>query len=303
MALLVVALLAVFRSWSATGLDASRLAQVLGALTHPELTTRSASQVELQLVIVVGAGSNGPATANSTTGQTLRVLPGSPNPGQTIAFDGSGFAANVDGDLRVVNPSRQIDRTLFTAHTDGSGAFHAETAWPDYATLPPDIYQLHLALAAPSGGPGPSEALLNGLKAIGEIVLIAVVGMLVGFGITRAVARTAWLKTWSIEVALVGVILVALLGMFAAVVVVAAFSLGRELTARTLVQDVTLAALLSLVGAGGIGVLVLQYASQGQFGQAATLVWLALIALVLIALGQRATTIRRSLLAPNGSRS
>lgn len=131
------------------------------------------SQVDLPLLIVVGAGSNGPASANTQTGQTLRILPGSPMPGQTVTFEASGFAPEVDGDLRVVNPSRQIDRVLLPVRTDSHGAFHLESAWPDYTTLPPDIYQLHLVLAAPVGAERPSDALLNGVKLAGGVLVLA----------------------------------------------------------------------------------------------------------------------------------
>ena len=36
-------------------------------------------------------------------------------------------------------------------HTDRNGSFHQESVWPDYATLPPDIYTFKLVISAPTG--------------------------------------------------------------------------------------------------------------------------------------------------------
>jgi hypothetical protein len=104
----------------------------------------AATPVDLQMPLIVGAGSTGPATVNGQAGQTLRVQPGSASAGQKVAVDGTGFAPDADGQLRIQSSSRSIDLLFLRVHTDGSGNFHADGTWPDYTTLPPDIYQLHL---------------------------------------------------------------------------------------------------------------------------------------------------------------
>src|SRR5438067_1217480 len=103
---LVVLLLAVVvlvRGWMVTEIDLGKLsnaqnaAPILKALVQPDVAARDVTPIDLEVPFIVGAGANGPATVSSPTGQTLRITPGSASAGQTVAFDGSGFEPDTDG--------------------------------------------------------------------------------------------------------------------------------------------------------------------------------------------------------------
>ncbi|HEX8968281.1 MAG TPA: phosphonate ABC transporter, permease protein PhnE, partial [Chloroflexota bacterium] len=222
---------------------------ILKALLQPDVAARDQTQVDLRVAFVVGAGSTGPASVNDDAGQMLRITPGSASPGQTIAFDGTGFAPDADGQLRIQNPSRGIDGLFTRVHTDGKGSFHEERAWPDYATLPPDIYQFHLILNAPTGSLHPSETLLTSLSRIGETILLALMGtvfgvlfsaplsflgarnLMGGSPVGRAiywVVRLIFTITRSIEVLILGVVMVVIVGIgsYAGVLAIVVHSIG-----------------------------------------------------------------------------
>src|SRR5262249_37751175 len=145
-----------------------------------DVAARDAEPIELQQPLVVGAGSPGPAASTNQTGQSLRVEPGSPMPGQSVAFDGSGLAPDTDAQIRIQNAARGFDGLLMRVHTDARGAFHAETTWPPYATLAPDVYTLRLLSNAPVGPPHPSDTLVQSLNRIGETILLALMGTIFG---------------------------------------------------------------------------------------------------------------------------
>src|SRR2546421_2192884 len=98
---LLVAAAVLVKGWLVTDIDLGKLsnapnaAPILKALIQPDVAARDISPIELQEPFIVGAGSTGPATVGSPTGQTLRITPGSASPGQNVAFDGA-----------VLNPTR-----------------------------------------------------------------------------------------------------------------------------------------------------------------------------------------------------
>src|SRR5919201_3347308 len=184
--ILVFAAAVLVKGWLVTDIDLGKLANapnaapILKALVQPDIAARDVTQVELQVPFIVGAGSTGPASASDQAGQSLRIQPGSATPGQTVTFEGSGFAPDADGQLRIQNPSRGIDALFTRVHTDGKGGFHEERAWPDYTTLPADVYQFRLVLNAPTGSPHPSDTLVNSLGRMGETILLALMGTVFG---------------------------------------------------------------------------------------------------------------------------
>src|SRR5205807_3802744 len=99
---LLVAVAVLVRGWMVTEIDLGKLsnapnaAPILKALIQPDVAARDISPIELQEPFIVGAGSTGPATVGSPTGQTLRITPGSASPGQNVAFDGAGFEPDTD---------------------------------------------------------------------------------------------------------------------------------------------------------------------------------------------------------------
>jgi phosphonate transport system permease protein len=252
---LLIALAVLVRGWMVTEIDLGKLtnapnaAPILKALVQPDVAARDVTQVELQLPFVVGAGSTGPAVASDQSGQTLRVEPGSASPGQTVTFDGSGFAPDADGQLRIQNPSRGLDALFTRVHTDGKGAFHEVRVWPDYTTLPPDVYQFRLILNAPTGNVHPSETLVSSLSRLGETILLALMGtvfgvvfsvplsflgarnLMGGSPIRRAIywlVRLIFTITRSIEVLILGVIMVVIVGIgsYAGVLAIVVHSIG-----------------------------------------------------------------------------
>jgi phosphonate ABC transporter permease subunit PhnE len=253
--ILVVAVAVLAKGWAVTGIDLSKLANapnaipILKALVQPDVVARDATQIELQVPIVVGAGSASPAVATAPTGQRFQVAPGSPVPGGAVAFDGSGFAPDADGQIRLQNPARGIDALWLRVHTDASGSFHADSGWPDYATLPPDIYQFHLVLNAPTGDLHPSDTLITSLVRIGETILLALMGTVFGVVIAAPLSflgarnlmggsaagrvvystvRMVFTITRSVEVLILGVIMVVIVGIgsYAGVLAIVVHTVG-----------------------------------------------------------------------------
>ena len=253
--ILIVAAAVLVKGWLVTDIDLGKLANapnaapILKALVQPDVAARDVTQVELQVPFVVGAGSTGPASASDQAGQSLRIQPGSAAPGQTVTFEGSGFAPDADGQLRIQNPSRGIDALFTRVHTDGKGGFHEERVWPEYTTLPADVYQFRLVLNAPTGNPHPSDTLVNSLGRMGETILLALMGTVFGvlisaplsfLGARNLMGGTAigrgvyWLVrliftiTRSIEVLILGVIMVVIVGIgsYAGVLAIVVHSIG-----------------------------------------------------------------------------
>src|SRR5579859_7808092 len=252
---LLVAAAVLARGWMVTGIDLGKLsnaqnaAPILKALVQPDIASRDISPIELQEQFVVGAGSTEPAVISSPTGQTLRITPGAAAPDQTVAFDGSGFEPDTDGQLRLLNPTRQLDALFTRLHTDRSGAFHEERVWPNSTTLPPDTYSFKVIVNAPVGSLHPSETFVSSLGRMGETILLALMGTVFGVlfsvplsflgarnlmggspvGLTvYGIVRMIFTITRSIEVLIVGLITVVIvgIGLYAGVLALVVHSVG-----------------------------------------------------------------------------
>ena len=256
--LLLIGLAVLVAGWQVTGIDLGKLtnapnaAPILKALVTPDVAARDVSSVELTLPITVGSDSTdvaATAQVSDVSGQTLRITPGSPRPGDAVAFEGSGFAADADGQLRIQNAARGIDALWVRVHTDSQGSFHADTGWPAYTTLPPDTYQFHLVLSAPTGNLHPSDTLVTSLSRIGETILLALMGTVIGVLISAplsflgagnlmrgspirrgiySIVRFIFTITRSIEVLILGVIMVVIVGIgsYAGVLAIVVHSVG-----------------------------------------------------------------------------
>jgi len=253
--ILVVAVAVLAKGWVVTDIDLGKLANapnaapILKSLLQPDVVARDSTQIELQVGVVVGAGSDSPSVATAPTGQQFQVTPGSPVPGGAVAFDGSGFAPDADGQIRLQNSSRGIDALWLRVRTDATGSFHADTGWPDYTTLPPDTYQFHLILNAPTGNLHPSDTLVTSLIRIGETILLALMGTVFGVLIGAplsflgarnlmggsaagrliySVVRMVFTITRSVEVLILGVIMVVIVGIgsFAGVLAIVVHTVG-----------------------------------------------------------------------------
>jgi len=347
---LVVAIAVLVQGWMVTDINLGKLANaanagpILGALLRPDIVSRDVAPVEITVPVVVGAGSSSPATASDQSGQSFRVNPGSPVPGGAVAFDGAGFAPNADGQIRIQNATRKIDNLWLRVRTDDKGAFHGDTGWPDYATLPPDIYQFKLIINAPTGQPHLSDTFTQSIGRIGETILLALMGTFFGVLISvplsflgarnlmggsavgrgiYSVVRVIFTITRSIEVLIVGVVMVVIVGIgsYAGVLALVVHSIGslgklyseaienietgpvEAITAtganrfQTVLfgvipqivpaflattiywwdHNVRMSTVLGLVGAGGIGFLLVQYINLLQYNQAATVLWMIVI--------------------------
>ena len=348
LALLLVAILVLVRGWMVTEIDLGKLANaqnagpILRALLQPDVVARDAVPAELSMPFIVGAGSTGPAT--DSTGR-LKVTPGAAAPGQRIVFEGSGFAPEARGQLRLVNPTRGIDALYDRVQTDAQGNFRDEQTWPDFNTVAPDVYTLKLIISEPTGAPHLSETFIQSLGRMGETILLALMGTVFGVLISLPlsflgarnlmfgspvgqgiywVVRLIFTITRSIEVLIVGLIMVVIVGIGSyagvlALVVHSVGSLGKlyseaieniepgpveaiTATGADRVQtvlfgvipqivpaflavtiywwdhNVRMSTVLGLVGGGGIGFLLVQYINLLQYNQAATVLWMIVIA-------------------------
>jgi phosphonate transport system permease protein len=296
----------------------------------------------LSVPFIVGAGSTGPATDSSGK---LKITPGSASPGQMVVFEGSGFQPEADGQLRIQNPTRGLDALFTRVHTDGKGGFREEREWPAATTLPADVYTFKLTIAEPTGALRLSDTFVQSLGRIGETILLALMGtvfgvlfslplsflgarnLMTGSPIGQAVywfVRLIFTITRSIEVLIVGVIMVVIVGIgsYAGVLALVVHSIGSlgklyseaieniepgpveaiTATGANRVQtvlfgvipqivpaflavtiywwdhNVRMSTVLGLVGGGGIGFLLVQYINLLQYNQAATVLWMIVIA-------------------------
>ena len=353
--LLLIAVAVLVEGWMVTGIDLGKLTNapnatpILKALLTPDVAARDVSSIEMNLPITVGGDATGAAETSDDSGQTLKIEPSAPKPGDAVAFDGSGFAPDADGQLRIQNPARGIDALWVRVHTDSKGSFHADTGWPDYARLPEDSYQFHLTLSAPSGNLHPSDTLITSLSRIGETILLALMGTVIGVVISAplsflaarnlmggsaigrgiySVVRTIFTITRSIEVLILGVIMVVIVGIgsYAGVLAIVVHSIGSlgklyseaiegiepgpmeaitatgadrvstvlygvvpqvipsflSVTIYWWDHNVRMSTVLGLVGGGGIGYLLIQYMNLLQFNQAATVLWLIVVVVILM---------------------
>jgi phosphonate transport system permease protein len=252
---ILVALGILARGWVVTDIDPGKLTNasnalpILKALLQPDVASRDVTSLELSLPFIVGAGSNGPATANNPAGQRLQITPGSASAGQLVAFDGFGFAPDSDGQLRLQNPSRGLDALFLRVHTDAQGAFHDARPWLDAATAPPDVYTFKLIINAPTGNLHLSETLISSLGRMGETILLALMGTVFGvvFSIPLSflgarnlmngslvgrgvywIVRLIFTITRSVEVLILGVIMVVIVGIgsYAGVLAIVVHSVG-----------------------------------------------------------------------------
>src|SRR5438105_5352515 len=253
--LLLVALAVLVKGWMVTDINLGMLtkapnaAPILKSLLQPDVAARDITQVELQVAFTVGAGSSTAAVVTDHSGQTLRIDPGSASPGETVTFDGMGFAPDADGQLRIQNPSRGLNALFTRVHTDTRGAFHEERVWPDTATLPAAAYQFQLLLNAPTGNLHPSDTLVASLSRIGETILLALMGTVFGVLFSAPlsflgarnlmggsplgrgvywVVRLIFTITRSIEVLILGVIMVVIVGIgsYSGVLAIVVHSIG-----------------------------------------------------------------------------
>jgi phosphonate transport system permease protein len=360
---LVVSILVLVRGWMVTEIDLGKLANaqsagpIMRALLQPDVTTRDITPAELSLPFIVGAGSTGPAT--DASGQ-LKITPGSASPGQLVTFEGSGFAPDADGQLRLQNSARGFDALFIRVKTDSQGNFSDARPWPDYATVAPDVYTFKLIISEPTGAPHLSDTFIQSLGRIGETILLALMGtvfgvlislpmsflgarnLMMGSAIGRGVywvVRLIFTITRSIEVLIVGVIMVVIVGIgsYAGVLALVVHSIGSlgklyseaieniepgpveaiTATGADRVQtvlygvipqiipaflavtiywwdhNVRMSTVLGLVGGGGIGFLLIQYINLLQYNQAATVLWMIVIAVT--AMDYASATIRARL--------
>jgi phosphonate transport system permease protein len=253
--ILVVAGLVLVRGWVVTDIDLRKLSNaqnagpILKALLQPDVVSRDVTTIELYVPFVVGEDANAPAEIRTEFGQTVRITPASGVPGQTVTFDGSGFEPDAEGQLRIQNPSNGLDLLFTRLRTDGRGTFHEERVWPPYTTLSPGQYTFKLIINAPTGPLHPSETLVTSLGRTGETILLALMGTVFGvlFSLPLSflgarnlmtgspvgqgvywVVRLIFTITRSIEVLILGVIMVVIVGIgsYAGVLAFVVHSIG-----------------------------------------------------------------------------
>ena len=252
--LVLVALLVLVRGWMVTDIDlgkltnASNAGPILKALLTPDVVARDVEQTEVQAPFQSGMTAASPTEQSTSSGQKLRIEPGGAVAGETVHFEGSGFAPDSEGDLRIVFPGGR-DARFTRVVTDSHGAFTEQRAWPDEATLPPGQYTFRLIMSAPSGPIHASETLVSSLGRIGETILLALMGTVFGVIISLPlsflgarnlmagsalgqgvywVVRVLFTITRSIEVLILGVIMVVIVGIgsYAGVLAIVVHSIG-----------------------------------------------------------------------------
>ena len=198
----------------------------------------------------VGGDSDAPAVVTTDTGQRFTVTPGSPVPGGAVAFDGSGFAPDADGQNPATECVARRRRAVACAYIPTApGNFHDETAWPDYATLPPDTYSSTWS-SAPRRATCIRVTRCSRVSVrIGETILLALMGtvfgvlisvplsflgarnLMGGSAVGRAVysvVRMVFTITRSVEVLILGVIMVVIVGIgsYAGVLAIVVHTVG-----------------------------------------------------------------------------
>ncbi|HLZ25927.1 MAG TPA: phosphonate ABC transporter, permease protein PhnE [Chloroflexota bacterium] len=253
-ALLVLGVLILVRGWMVTDIDlgkltnASNAGPILKALLQPDVAGRDVTTTELNLGFTVGATSDQPSEVKNTSGQTLRITPGAVEPGETVAFDGSGFEPDGTGQLRLVFADGH-DLLFTRLQTDARGAFHEERQWPDTASVVAGAYTFRLVLNAPVGALHPSETFVSSLGRMGETILLALMGTVFGVIISVPlsflgarnlmgrspvgqavywVVRLIFTITRSVEVLILGLVMVVIVGIgsYAGVLAIVVHSIG-----------------------------------------------------------------------------
>jgi len=255
--------------------------------------------------------------------------------------------------------TRGLDALYDRVQTDARGHFIDEQTWPDFATVPPDVYTLKLILSEPTGAPHLSETFVSSLGRMGETILLALMGTVFGvlFSVPLSflgarnlmggspvglavygVVRMVFTITRSIEVLIVGLITVVIVGIGSyagvlALIVHSVGSLGKlfsevieniepgpieaiTATGANRVQTVLygvipqiipaflavtiywwdhnlrMSTVIGLVGGGGIGFLLIQYMNLLQYNQAATVLWMIVIAVTAMDYASSAIRVR-----------
>jgi len=252
--LLGVSIVVLVGGWRVTDIDLAKLAnaqnagRILTALVQPDVVARDITQTEMRTPYTVGVTGTGEAVATTPTGQRLRVLPAAAKAGDSVELVGSGFEPNADAQLRL---DTGTGRTILLSRipTDNRGGFDVEIEWPSANTAPAGDYTLQMLVNAPSGGLHISDTLVTGLARMGETILLALMGTV--FGVLFSVpfsflgarnlmgaspvgliiysaTRTFFTITRSIEVLIVGLIMVVIVGIgsFAGVLAIVVHSIG-----------------------------------------------------------------------------
>ncbi len=240
--------------WRVTEIDLGKLSnaanagRILTALVQPDVVARDVAQVELRAPFSVGGTGTQAAEATTATGQKLRIVPATAQVGDSVELIGSGFAPQEEAQLRL---DFGTGRTILISRipTDNRGAFDVEITWPNATTAPPGEYSLVMTVPAPSGGLHISETFTTSLARMGETILLALMGTVFGVLISIPLAflgarnlmggspfgmaiyslmRTIFTITRSIEVLIVGLIMVVIVGIgsFAGVLAIVVHSVG-----------------------------------------------------------------------------
>jgi phosphonate transport system permease protein len=254
LAILALSVIVLVRGWMVTEIDLGKLAnapnagRILTALVQPDVLGRDLSQIELNAPFTVSDQPARPVTATTPTGQKLTITPGSAQAGDSVELAGSGFEPNAEAQLRL---DFGTGRTVLLSRipADARGQFDVEIAWPSATTAPPGAYGLQLLVNAPVGDLHLSDTFTTAINRIGETILLALMGTVfgvvlsvpfsflgarnlmggsaVGLGVYSLV-RTVFTITRSIEVLILGVIMVVIVGIgsFAGVLAIVIHSVG-----------------------------------------------------------------------------
>lgn len=229
-----------------TGASAAR--HILLGLVTPDVITAETTRVEVTTPFRVGEGDTAPREVKLADGALLRIIPGTVRAGEEIRLQGSGFAPNATGQIRLTFPFGP-DAKFTEVQTDGSGKFDEVRDWPAGVRFPDGEYAMQAQLDAPTGRLYPSETLTLSLSKMGETILLALMGTAFGFLISVPlsflgarnlmqgtalgrviyfVVRTVFSLGRSIEVMILAVIMAVVVGIgpFAGVMAIVLHSIG-----------------------------------------------------------------------------
>ena len=259
---LVVAFILLVAGWQVTGIDLPKLVanlpnagHVIRGLVTPDLTAREKVHVELSAPFAVGAGAAEP-TSGAVGGQSFRAEPGAIQPGEYLTVEASGFSPSSTGQLRLAGPNN-FNIKLQDVVVDDSGAlktiyqgepYDVSFQWPA-GRVPEGTYQLQLGMDTETGRVLPSETAVLALSKMGETILLALMGTVLGvllsvplsfFGAHNLmsgspigmavyyVVRTVFNLGRSIEILILAVIMTVIVGIgsFAGVMAIVLHSIG-----------------------------------------------------------------------------
>jgi len=252
--IILVSILVLIRGWVVTDIDlrklanASNAAPILKALVTPDVFDRDVTQTELRVPFTVGTSDVPPVSADNRTGQSLMVSPGSAQAGDSVELKGAGFEPEGEAQLRL---DFGTGRTILLSRipVDTSGGFDVEITWPQSSAVPAGQYELVLLSEAPSGPIHLSDTFKTALSRMGETILLALMGTFFGVLLSvplsflgarnlmggsavgmaiYSIVRVIFTITRSIEVLILGVIMVVIVGIgsFAGVLALVVHSVG-----------------------------------------------------------------------------